>query len=127
MENALLKIVSVGAGSFLGGVGRYLLSKYVKNVASVSFPWGTFAVNILGCLIIGIVYGLLVRNCQISEPLKLFITVGFCGGFTTFSTFANENYQLMEGAMTLTSAVYIVATLICGIGAVALGNMIAKI
>lgn len=126
MENAVLKILAVGAGSCLGGIGRYLLSKYISNVGSSEFPWGTFAVNILGCLVIGVVCGLLMRNFQLSEPMKLFLTVGFCGGFTTFSTFANENYQLMGGAMTLTSVVYILATLLCGVGAVALGNMIAK-
>lgn len=87
-------LLVIGAGSFIGGVARYLISRAVQTPTSSAFPFGTMAVNLLGCLIIGILYGLLERGSIMSHDLRLFLTVGFCGGFTTFSTFVHESYSL---------------------------------
>ena len=90
----LKTILFIGAGSFIGGVARYLLSRAVQSGVTSGFPWGTMVVNVAGCLLIGILYGLFERNHVGSEALRMFLTVGFCGGFTTFSTFVQENYAM---------------------------------
>lgn len=105
----------VGAGSCLGGMARYLLSVAVQTRAGGLFPWGTFAVNLAGCLVLGFLYGMLDRGFQLSAPMKLFLTVGFCGGFTTFSTFVNENYVLFTHPAPVVAVIYAAATLVAGL------------
>lgn len=114
MNTTLLNILLVGLGSCLGGVARYLVSKGVTAVWHTVFPWGTFLVNIAGCLIIGLVYGYLDKGGTMSEGMRLFLTVGFCGGFTTFSTFMNENYMLFTGPAPLSLALYATASVAAG-------------
>ena len=92
----LKTLLFIGMGSFTGGVLRYLISRYVQNFLIPSFPLGTFLVNILGCFAIGLFYGLFERGNLMSPNLRMFLTVGFCGGFTTFSTFMNENFLLIK-------------------------------
>ena len=94
-------LMMVGLGSFAGGILRFLLSRFVQVNSASSFPWGTAAVNLLGCFILGALYGLFDRNLPHTET-RLFLTAGLCGGFTTFST-------LMKGtsppsSFTLSSA-----------------------
>lgn len=95
-------ILAVFVGSGLGGVCRYLVAGAVQQkVVGTAFPWGTLAVNVAGCLLIGLFYGLFDRyapSAWLSPQLRLLLTVGFCGGFTTFSTFINENYLLFQSA-----------------------------
>ena len=78
-------IFFIGAGSFVGGVARYLLSHVVQTNVASGFPWGTMVVNILGCFFIGLLYGLFERGSIMNGDLRVFLTTGFCGGFTTFS------------------------------------------
>ncbi len=90
-------ILCVGIGSFAGGVLRYLISKWSTSLTTVhSFPLGTFLANVLGCLAIGVFYTFFEKHSSLSPHLKLLLTTGFCGGFTTFSTFMNENYQFAK-------------------------------
>lgn len=102
----MLQILYVAIGSALGGVARFLLSKAIQQNLESLFPLGTFAVNMAGCLLIGIIYGLTDRGLNINADVKLLLTVGFCGGFTTFSTFAHENYLLFHSGNILTVAAY---------------------
>ena len=104
----------IGIGSFAGGVSRYLISKYVQNMTNSGFPIGTFMVNIIGCFIIGLLYGLFDRGNLMNTNLKLFLTVGFCGGFTTFSTFMGDNFQLIKAGNFFYCSVYMAASIICG-------------
>ena len=104
----------IGMGSFTGGVSRYLISKYVQNMTTISLPVGTTAVNIMGCFIIGLFYGLFDRGNLMNSNLRLFLTVGFCGGFTTFSTFMNDNFQLIKGENFFYMSVYLAASIIGG-------------
>lgn len=119
--------MAVGAGSCVGGVARYVVSRLVQSQATGLFPWGTLAVNVAGCLIIGLVYGLMERGCRLDDWMRLFLTVGFCGGFTTFSTFMHENRVLFESPHPWLLAVYASASLALGLGALYLGHKVASI
>jgi len=117
----------IGSGGFLGSISRYLISRYFQNIFLSAFPWGTFIVNITGCLLIGILYGIFSRSGYLSPEWRLFLTVGFCGGFTTFSTFANENFLLMKEGDFYYFLFYTSLSIILGIAAVYIGNIITKI
>jgi len=117
----------IGSGSFIGGVLRYLVSKFMQNSIISSFPFGTFIVNILGCFLIGFFYGLSERGSLINNEWRIFLTVGFCGGFTTFSTFANENVSLLRDGNFFYFALYAGFSLFLGLTATYLGNLITKI
>lgn len=123
----LSKILIVGAGSCLGGVSRYLVSRMMQTICPGEFPWGTFVVNVVGCLIIGLVYGLIDRGCEMNEGVKLFLTVGFCGGFTTFSTFMHENYLLFSGSHLLTVGAYAALSVFVGFLMVYAGYLLTRL
>lgn len=111
----------VGLGSFLGGGLRFWISRLVGVYFPGSFPIGTLFVNSIGCLLIGIFYALFERESWMNPALKLFLTVGFCGGFTTFSTFINENIQLMKASQLVASLCYTGLSLIGGVIAFIVG------
>ena len=117
----LRNILLVAIGGAIGSVCRYLLSGI--NVAS--WPWGTFAVNILGSLFIGLLVGLISKGI-VSPEIKLLLVTGFCGGFTTFSTFANESFSMMKAGDVLMMALYIGGSVAIGILAVYVGLQIAR-
>lgn len=119
-------LLIVGAGGFLGSVARYLAAKYIQQTVLSPFPYGTFWVNILGCFLIGLFYGLSERSGVMSNELRLFLTVGFCGGFTTFSTFANENMSFLRDGAFLYFALYTGLSVFLGLVAVYLGNLTTK-
>lgn len=84
-------IVAVFIGSGLGGVCRFLCSRWIQSLAPQAlFPWGTFAVNVAGCFVIGLLYGIFDRYSVLNPEMRLLLIVGFCGGFTTFSTFITK-------------------------------------
>lgn len=94
--NILKPILFIGAGGFLGSIARYGLHLLISSRSQVAFPWGTFTVNVLGCLIIGVLVGLETRQQLVADPLKWLLITGFCGGFTTFSTFSAEGLALLH-------------------------------
>lgn len=114
-------IIFVAIGGALGSVVRYLVSKWINDLSSTSFPFGTMAVNITGCLLIGIFYGLTER-WGLSGEMKLLLTVGFCGGFTTFSTFMNESLSLLRLDNILYAALYAGGSVALGLIAVFIGK-----
>lgn len=120
-------LLIIGTGSFIGGVLRYLISKLIQNSMISSFPFGTFVVNILGCFLIGVIYGLSERGNYISTEWRMFLTVGFCGGFTTFSTFANENVSMLRDGNFMSFAVYTSLSVFLGLSATYFGNLITKL
>ncbi len=118
-------ILAVGAGSFLGGSGRYLVSLAMKGV-SKGFPWATLAVNLAGCFLIGLLWGLFSKNGSDSSNWALFLTVGLCGGFTTFSTFSKEALVMLQGGNIWGFSGYVAISVIAGIALVALGYYLMR-
>ena len=109
----------VAIGGALGSVLRYILSLVIPKVAG--FPWPTFVANILGCFCIGIFSGLFLKCGSLSPNLKLFLVMGFCGGFTTFSTFASENLALLQSGKIGMFAIYALSSFAIGVAACAAG------
>ena len=116
----------VGIGSFMGGALRYLLSSWMKNSCTQGFPWGTLMVNLLGCFVIGVIFALFSRYSTTSNPWCLLLTTGLCGGFTTFSTFADDIYLLISQKHWLTMGVYFSLSVILGVLLVMAGRMMIK-
>jgi len=109
----------VAIGGALGSVLRYFLSLVIPKASG--FPWPTFVANVLGCLCIGIFSGLFLKCGTLSPNLKLFLVTGFCGGFTTFSTFANENLALLQSGKIGMFAIYAISSFAIGIAACVAG------
>ena len=124
------ELLLVCIGSFFGGGMRYLVGQLhvrltgPEELAYGLFPWGTFAVNIIGCLLIGLFTGIAASG-HLPAQWKLVLVTGFCGGFTTFSTFMNENYLLGKDNLVML-AIYTLASLILGMGALVVGYKIAS-
>lgn len=118
-------IIALGGG--IGSALRYAVSKFVQDSTKGAFPYHTFAVNIVGCLLIGLFYGLAARGHLGNNATTLLLTTGLCGGFTTFSTFCNENIALLRGDNAFVALVYVASSVFCGLLAVALGYLIIDI
>ena len=119
-------LLIVGAGSFIGGAIRYLLSTFMKNVCGSGFPWGTLSVNLLGCFLFGIIFAIFSKNNSTGNTLYLLLTTGICGGFTTFSTFANESVQMLQQGNTWGFVGYVATSVVAGLALIALGYGVAR-
>lgn len=117
----------VACGSFLGGGIRFLVSKWVQLGCLSAFPYGTLAVNVLGCFLLGLLTGLPWTGNLMNPSTKLILTTGFCGGFTTFSTFMNENATLMKDENYVSMVLYLFGSLALGMMAVLVGHQVAKL
>ena len=121
----LLPLLLVGLGSMLGGVSRYGLSVLTQNVAAFSLPYGTLLSNLAGCLLIGVIAGFGGKTELLSSEMRLLLATGFCGGFTTLSSFIYELGQFIQDKEYFFASTYFVATL-AGAGlAFALGLLIS--
>ncbi|APY09138.1 protein CrcB [Winogradskyella sp. J14-2] len=118
-----LIIVFIGGG--FGSTLRYLIGKWL-NSSETGIPYGTFAANILGSLLIGIILGLAAKNDSLTQNQTLLLATGFCGGFTTFSTFAYENHVFLKSGDFMNFAIYTIASFIVGFLAVFLGIYLVK-
>ncbi|MEM6514992.1 MAG: fluoride efflux transporter CrcB [Bacteroidota bacterium] len=121
MKQLLLVFVGGGFGSTL----RFLIGKWL-NSTNDGIPYGTFAANIIGSLLIGIILGFAVKSDTISSNQTLLLATGFCGGFTTFSTFAYENHIFLKGGDFTLFAVYTILSFILGFAAVFIGIWLTK-
>ena len=119
-------LLLIGAGSFTGGILRYLLSQYIQIKSFSTFPFGTLAVNIVGCLFMGIVFGL-AGKWNFPHELRFFLTTGLLGGFTTFSAFSNETFVLFRDGQFVFAVIYILLSVFVGLAATIIGNAATKI
>ncbi|MBN1789506.1 MAG: fluoride efflux transporter CrcB [Bacteroidales bacterium] len=114
-------IIVIGLGGFIGSVARYFLSGLNLKYDFLSIPIGTLSVNIIGSLIIGFLTGIAEKSDLLTTEWRLFLMVGICGGFTTFSSFTNENLMLMHNGQFLAVLLYTSLSVIFGFLAVYLG------
>ena len=121
LSDIIKNIAIVGAGSFIGGAARHLVSLMLKDAGKV-FPWATFIVNLVGCFIIGLLWGLFSRTANEGNNWALFLTVGLCGGFTTFSTFSKEALIILQSVNFWGFVGYIALSVSAGVALVAKGN-----
>lgn len=122
-----MRLLLVGAGGFLGSVARYLLSGYVQTRTSDAFPFGTLAVNVLGCFVIGALSEMADARAFLSADARAFAVVGILGGFTTFSAFGNETLNLARDRDWALAGANIMGNVVLAIGAVWLGRAAAHL
>ncbi len=108
-------IIIVATGSGLGGILRYGIQLMVQRLHSSPFPFGTFSVNIIGCLLIGIFFGLAEKENLLNAEIRLFLITGFCGGFTTFSSFSIENIALLRSGEPAYFFLYTIGSVALGL------------
>ena len=119
-------LLAIGAGSFLGGIVRYLLSAFVQARFLYAFPYGTMVVNLAGCFLIGVVYALTDRG-SLGEEWRLFLATGVLGGFTTFSAFSHETIAMLRDGQAINAMAYVALSVVIGLLATYLGISLIKI
>lgn len=121
------QLLIVGFGGAIGSIARFLVSKLNLHWHFLSIPMGTLTVNVLGSLLIGFIAGVSARTEVISPSMRLFLMVGICGGFTTFSSFTNENLTLMQNGQFLSVLLYTGFSIFFGFLAVYLGYVASNL
>ena len=116
----------IGLGGFLGSVCRYYSQQFIARF-STTFPYGTLAVNIVGCFLVGLIFGFANKGNVLSPEWRMFLATGFCGGFTTFSTFSYESTQLINNGEYFYLALYIAVSVIIGIFATFAGIALTRL
>jgi CrcB protein len=120
-------LLIVGLGGFVGSVSRYALSGLVQRLApSDLFPYGTLAVNVAGCLAIGLLHGMMETRMLLGPEARLFLFIGVLGGFTTFSTFGYESFALLRDAEAVRAGANVLLHVVLGLAAVWLGDGLAR-
>ena len=120
-------ILFVGLGGGIGSIMRFLTSRFTARLVAAQWLFlGTLAANLIGCFLIGILSGWMLSHMPDNQPFRLLFIVGFCGGYTTFSTFAFENYRLIEMSQWGILLLYLLASVVLGIIAVWLGMKIVS-
>lgn len=116
----------IGSGGFIGSVLRYLISKYIIVNDNSDFPWSTLFINITGSLLLGCIWEAGEKNQFLSQDVFLMLSIGLCGGFTTFSTFSAESFQLLKNNQYLYLSLYAAFSVLLGILAIGTGRYLAK-
>jgi CrcB protein len=125
-EPIMVQVFIVGAGGFLGSVLRYWTSGIVQRWVQDAFPLGTLAVNFVGCLAIGLVWGLVEYRQWLSPEVRSFVTFGILGGFTTFSAFGFETFELLRSGRYWLALINVAANVMLGLAAVLIGWTASK-
>ena len=121
----MTQLLAVAAGGALGALARWGVSLWVQGRSGLGFPWGTVAVNLAGCLAIGVVYGLF-QGVELPPALRLFVTLGFLGAFTTFSTFGYESVNLLQQGHPGRALGYVALSVVAGLALVLVGLALGR-
>lgn len=121
----MIKILAVALGGAIGSTGRYLTALAVESISTSKFPYETLVANLIGCFLIGLLWGYFER-LSISNEFRLFLFTGVLGGYTTFSTFARENLQFFKAGEPLSALSYILISNLIGLTLVATGFLISS-
>jgi CrcB protein len=116
----------IAAGSAIGGVSRYLVGSLLQRLSAEGFPGNTLVINVTGSFLLGLILQYAIETTAVSPELRAFLTIGFCGGYTTFSTFSFESLALMEDGQWTRAAAYIGLSVVLSIGAALLGMLAAR-
>jgi CrcB protein len=119
-------ILVIGLGGAIGSIGRYLIGGYIYRHLATTFPAGTFVVNITGCFIIGLLYGLASRHAWLTLEWRLFLITGICGGYTTFSSFSFESMELFRHGNHVYFLLYVLLSVLLGLLATVGGAVLAR-
>tara|TARA_B100000579_G_scaffold274308_1_gene226638 strand:- start:36 stop:413 length:378 start_codon:yes stop_codon:yes gene_type:complete len=119
--------IAIFLGGGCGALSRYLIIDQINKLSSNSFPYGTILVNVLGAFLIGIIYYLLISKIIFNEQLKVFITIGFLGGFTTFSSFNLDFFKLIESGSIFLAIIYALSSFLITIVAFYIGYSLTKV
>ena len=119
-------LLLVAAGGALGSTGRYLATIYISRHTPLTFPLGTFVVNITGCFLIGILFGLFAKHAVMTTDWRLFLITGICGGYTTFSSFSLESIALFRQGSYTYFLLYIFGSVILGLLATVAGMTLTR-
>ncbi len=123
----LKNILLIGLGGFIGSIARYMVSRLNNHIEWLSIPVGTLAVNVIGSFLIGFLIGISEKSPILTVELRMFLMVGLCGGFTTFSSFSGENLMLMRNGQFLPIFLYTGLSILLGFTAVYLGYVSTKL
>lgn len=127
MNRFVSRTLLVAVGGLIGSVGRYWLAGIVQRLNGTEFPIGTLAVNVLGSFIVGLVLALSLDRGLLNADLRIFLAVGFCGGFTTMSTFSYETVSLLRDGSTVLALANMGGTVVVCLAAVWLGDLVARV
>lgn len=119
-------LLLIFAGGGLGSVARFLLGKWVTGLHQLNFPLGTLVVNVVACFVLGVIVGMADHKQMLSADTRIFWAVGFCGGFSTFSTFSYETLLLIQQPNVVSGLLYVVTSVALCVGATVVGVMLAR-
>jgi CrcB protein len=120
-------ILAVALGGAIGSVARYLAGIGSGKLFGLSFPWGTLIINVTGSFLIGAFVGLFALKWNLPEPARVFLTIGICGGFTTFSTFSLDAFYLIERGQIMASAGYMIGSVVLSVGALVAAIQLVRV
>lgn len=122
----MLSLLLVGLGGFAGAVARYVVDARLSSWTGGTLPWGTFAVNVTGSLILGMLFALVIERAALPAGLRAPLMIGFIGSYTTFSTLALESWRMIEDGAWLTASANLLGSVVIGVLAVIAGVAIGR-
>jgi fluoride exporter len=120
-------IVAVAVGGSIGSVARYLVAIGSNKIFGMNFPWGILIINVTGSFLIGALVGLFATRWDLPQAVRIFLTVGICGGYTTFSTFSLDSYYLLERGELGAALLYMIGSVLLSIGALGGGLYLSRV
>jgi CrcB protein len=120
-------IIAVAIGGAIGSVARYLVAVGSSKILGSNFPWGILVINVTGSFLIGVFAGLFATKWDLPQAVRIFLTVGICGGYTTFSTFSLDSYYLIERGQLGAALTYMIGSVVLSISALVSGLHLARL